>query len=528
LLFIVAVGFGPTVAFVGITLFLQQIMESCEKESEIVLTPAQQAAAKNLLASIPVGDVLVLRADYGMGKTTVLRNVHAAAGGAFVGVRQFMEALKARQPAAIEEAFFDLIEGALANHDLVIVDDLHLVTDVVDSCEYPRSCLLNMALTAILGEAAGRKKKLLFGVNNDDAPSPIRRRAYSWSIEDFGPEDYEGICRAYLEADAADRLDYAKIHRFAPKLNAHQLRSACGWVRRWTDLDTDRFVEYLRSQFLTSNVEIEEVEPVDWNDLKGVDDVIQALEAKIALPFENDALAAELDLKPKRGVLLAGPPGTGKTTIGRALAHRLKGKFFLIDGTVIAGSADFYRTLRQVFKAAKNNAPSVIFIDDTDVIFEGDEERGFYRYLLTMLDGLESASAERVCVMMTAMDISSLPAAMLRSGRVELWLETRLPDEEARAVIIREKLSKLPHPIGAADAALLASASRGLTGADLKAVVEDGKLLFAYDKAKGKLLHPAEDYFLQAIDTIRSNRRKYGRTKPTQLMDAAKVGFNAE
>src|SRR5439155_11393154 len=135
---------------------------------------------------------------------------------------------------------------------------------------------------------------------------------------------------------------------------------------------TDRFIECLAGYDLASNVRIEEVQAVDWSDLKGMDDVIQALEAKIALPLENDALAAELNLKPKRGVLLAGPPGTGKTTIGRALAHRLKGKFFLIDGTVVAGGGEFYDKIGEVFEAAKRNAPSVIFIDDADVIFEGD------------------------------------------------------------------------------------------------------------------------------------------------------------
>src|SRR6185295_469963 len=254
-----------------------------------------------------------------------------------------------------------------------------------------------------------------------------------------------------------------------------------------------------------SNVDLGEVQAVDLKDLKWLDDVLEALEANVVLPLENSELAEELNLKPKRGVLLAGPPGTGKTTIGRALAHRLKSKFFLIDGTVIAGSGDFYGKVEEVFEAAKMNAPSVIFIDDADVILQGDKEPGFYRYLLTMLDGLESASAERVCVIMTVMDVSSLPQAILRSGRVELWLETRLPDAEARAAIVRERLLLLPPPIGGADVAIVASASRGLTGADLKSVVEDGKLMFAHDKANEKPLRQPEDYFLEAIETVRSN-----------------------
>jgi transitional endoplasmic reticulum ATPase len=219
------------------------------------------------------------------------------------------------------------------------------------------------------------------------------------------------------------------------------------------------------------------VAPVGWADLKGIDDLIRALEAKVALPLENDELAAQFQLKPKRGVLLAGPPGTGKTTIGRALAHRLRGKFFLIDGTVVAGSCNFYEQVREIFEAAKRNAPSIIFIDDSDVIFEDSGHHGFYRYLLTMLDGLAGAAAERVCVMLTAMNVGSLPPAVVRSGRVELWLETRAPDTDARASILQDRLRFLPPPLGSADIERLAAASRGLTGADLKAIVEDGKLL---------------------------------------------------
>jgi SpoVK/Ycf46/Vps4 family AAA+-type ATPase len=320
-------------------------------------------------------------------------------------------------------------------------------------------------------------------------------------------------------------LDYENIYRFAPNLNGHQLRKACAWLGREENLDTESFIEYLRTQHMASNVEMAEVQPVNWTDLKGVDEVIRALEAKVVLPFENAELSAQLGLKPKRGVLLSGPPGTGKTTIGRALAHRLKSKFFLIDGTVVAGSNDFYGAVEKIFDEAKSNAPSVVFIDDADVIFEDNEDLGFYRYLLTLLDGLESAKAEKVCVMMTAMDPGSLPPALLRSGRIELWLETKLPNEAARLDILKERMAKLPAPIGSANIAVLARASRGLTGADLKAVVEDGKLLYAHDVASSRPLRMADEYFLEAIETVRSNGRNYGRRRPTKLAGAVKVGF---
>jgi transitional endoplasmic reticulum ATPase len=127
--------------------------------------------------------------------------------------------------------------------------------------------------------------------------------------------------------------------------------------------------------------------------------------------------------------------------------------------------------------------------------------------------------------MMTAMQASSLPAALLRSGRVELWLETRLPDDVARAQILRERISGLPEPLASVNLASITAAARGLTGADLKSVVEDAKLLFAHERSSGACVQSAERYFLEAIATIRKNRRSYSRRSRVEFGGAVEIGF---
>ena len=185
--------------------------------------------------------------------------------------------------------------------------------------------------------AAQAGKRLVFGTEGIHVPG-IYERVPSAHIPPFVVDDYAMLCAAYLAAERARALDVKKIHRFAPNLNARQLGHTCNALRDDPRLDTDRFIDYLREHHMASNVDLGEVQVVDLKDLKGLDDVLESLEANVILPLEKADIAEELGLKAKRGVLLAGPPGTGKTTIGRALAHRLKSKFFLIDGTVVCAT----------------------------------------------------------------------------------------------------------------------------------------------------------------------------------------------
>jgi ATP-dependent 26S proteasome regulatory subunit len=492
---------------------------------DLPLCPAQQQAFQQLMRLLPLGSVFALTGAVGSGRTTLLRLVHGKVGGAFLNMKDFMNALRQHNPIAIEECFEELLLDALNQHSHVIVDDLHLLSNVIGASNplYQRRDLLAGPLTTLTNLAIEMDRKLIVAVV-DSPPGPIAQRCHFAKIREFEAADYESICRLHLGSERSNRLDFAKIFRFARELNAHQLKAACQWLVAFSSaMTTEDFIEYLRANRLSSNVDLGEVQAVNLHDLKGVDDVIRSLEANIIVPLENDELAAELNLKPKRGVLLAGPPGTGKTTVGRALAHRLKSKFFLLDGTFISGTHDFYERVQRLFEMAKQNAPSLLFIDDSDVLFENREVHGagLYRYLLTLLDGLESETAACVCIMMTVMDVGWLPPALVRSGRIELWLDLPMPNEAARLAILNQHLGRLPAALTEVDVAKLAAATDDFSGADLKRLVEDGKTLFAYDKARGLPAKPATEYFVAAIDVVRANKQRYAEAE-------ARKGYNVE
>jgi ATP-dependent 26S proteasome regulatory subunit len=480
------------------------------KPTPIQLCPAQQRTFDQIKSVLPLFSILGVTGNPGTGKSTILRSLHEQTGGAWIAMRELLEVFRNRHPLALEEGFHEIVESALKKNDHVYLDDFSIFGDVVQGgCgTYPRANLIEAAFHTIAALAESNKKKLIIG--SLYFPHSLQTKGYVAHIPMFEQDDYAFFCRTYLGPELAERLDFRKVHRFARNLAGYDLKTVGILLRGQQDLTTERYIDTLRSFGLTSNVQLTEVQQVTLAELKGVDDVIKSLETNVVVPLEQMELAEELHLRPKRGVLLVGPPGTGKTTVGRALAHRLKSKFFLIDGTYISGTANFYSSVHHVFQQAKHNAPAIIFVDDSDAIFESGEELGLYRYLLTMLDGLESESVGQVCVMMTAMDVGHLPPALIRSGRIELWLEMRLPDETARTEIVQRMLAP---PFDAIDVGQIAAMTNGFTGADLKRLLDDGKNLYAFDRVDNKPLRPMTEYFLSAVETVKENKVKYAEAE---------------
>jgi ATP-dependent 26S proteasome regulatory subunit len=487
---------------------MNNVIAATSVNALLPLSPAQQECFESALLYLQRSQLVSLWGPTGKGISLILRHVHARLGGTLLTAKDLI-APDGMHPLALEEWLRNVLVQNLKTTDLLIIDDLSLFLEVISQ---------DSTLSAFPRKSYGRLVgQMLSDFVNTTGKQVLTRGSHNWGTHantlylkapEFKAVDYQHICRTILGNERTQHVEFDRIFHYAQKLDGHDLRKACNWLMNEPSLTTQQLLDYFQAKGLSSNVDLNQVAPVEFSDLKGMDDLLSAIEIHLITPLEDEALASELGIKPKRGILLAGPPGTGKTSIGRALAHRLKSKFFLIDGTFISDRSNFYTRVNCVFESAAANVPAIIFIDDTDVIFEGGET-GLYRYLLTMLDGLESEKASRVCVMMTAMNVASLPPALIRSGRIELWLETKLPDEAGRAAILRDLVAKGPEAFRELHVNRLGNATDGLTGADLKRLFEDGKLLYAYDRIKKNPLREPTNYFLDAIETVRQNKQRY-------------------
>ena len=224
-----------------------------------------------------------------------------------------------------------------------------------------------------------------------------------------------------------------------------------------------------------------EIPQVSYDDIGGLDNEIKKIREMVELPLRHPELFKRLGVEAPKGVLLHGPPGTGKTMLAKAVAGETSSNFTYIGGPEIVSK--FYgeseEKLREIFKEAEENAPSIIFIDEIDSLapkrdeVSGETERRIVAQMLALMDGLKSRG--KVVVIGATNRPNSIDEALRRPGRFDREIEISIPDRDGRFDILQIHTRGMPLASDV-DLGRLADLTHGYAGADLNALTKEAAM----------------------------------------------------
>ena len=251
-----------------------------------------------------------------------------------------------------------------------------------------------------------------------------------------------------------------KIHKIAPKAVVKIERSTAVTILTETSID-----KKIR---------------VTFEEIGGLKTQTKRMREIVELPLKHPEIFTRLNIEPHSGILLYGPPGCGKTLIAKVLASESEANFYSINGPEIMNKyyGETEARLRDIFKEAKENSPSVIFIDEIDAIAPkreeayGDVEKRVVAQLLALMDGLNDRG--NVIVLGATNRPESVDPALRRPGRFDREIEISVPNADGRLEILQIHTRGMP--LQDVDLKTLAAELHGYTGADIKSLCREAAM----------------------------------------------------
>jgi len=263
----------------------------------------------------------------------------------------------------------------------------------------------------------------------------------------FGP-GIEGFARRGLSKRPVvqgDRIFIPGMTLFAEALPFAVLQTTPKGIVKVTN-DTDIVIK----DEAIDDVDVGQSEGITYEDIGGIGQQLLKVREMIELPLKHPELFRRLGIDPPKGVLLHGPPGTGKTMIAKAVATEVNAHFKSINGPEIISKyyGESEKQLREIFDEAAENAPAIIFIDEIDSIcpkreeVSGEVERRVVAQMLTLMDGMEGR--DNVVVIGATNRRDALDPALRRPGRFDREIEIGVPDREGRSEIMDVHTRQMP------------------------------------------------------------------------------------
>jgi len=522
------------------------LKEEVKKVREMIEIPLKRPELFEKLGIAPPKGVL-MHGPPGTGKTLLAKAVASESDAHFIAING--PEIMSKYVGGSEENLREYFEEAEENSpSIIFIDELDAIAPKREETngEVERRTVAQL-LTLMDGLKSRGQVVVIGATNRPDSLDPALRRPGRFDREiEIGVPDSEER-KEVLEIHTrnmplADDVDLDKIANTTHGCVGADLESLCKEaamrvVRRiLPEIKSDdeeipeevmKKIVVTGNDFKSAQKEIQpsalrevlvQIPDIKWDDIGGLGDVKQELKEAVEWPLKHPETFQRLGIRPPKGTLLYGVPGTGKTLLAKAVASESEANFISVKGPELLSKwvGESEKGVREIFRKAKQASPTVIFFDEIDAIAStrsgNDTDSGVTKrvvnQLLTEMDGLEELEDVAIIAATNRPDI--LDAGLMRPGRFDRHIEVAKPDEEARISIFNVHTKDMPLSKDV-DIEKLAKSTEGYVGADIEAVCREAAMLALRDNLEANEI--TNDYFKQAIDKV-----KPGKTQEEELI----------
>jgi len=485
--------------------------EEIQRVREMVELPLRHPELFQRLGIEPPKGVL-LQGPPGCGKTLLARAVANESEANFFSINgpEIMSKFYGESEARLREIFQQAQQNSPS---IIFIDELDAIAPKREEVTGEVERRVVAQLLALMDGLSGRGNVIVIGATNrPGALDPALRRPGRFDREiEIGVPDKQAryeivqvhtrgmplaedvdlkklseMSHGYTGADVAAlcrETAMKALRRYLPQINLEEERIPPSVLEKM-EVKMDDFMDAYKEITPTAMREVYiEVPTVRWEDIGGLEEVKQELKEAVEWPLKNPEIFKRVGIRPPKGILLYGPPGCGKTLLGRAVATESEANFITIKGPEVFSKwvGESEKAIREVFRKARMAAPSVIFFDEIDSLVprrglgfadSGVTERVISQ-LLTEMDGI--LTLEDIVVIAATNRPDIVDPAILRPGRFDRLIYVPEPDEKSRLRIFEIYIKNMPLA-KSVDIKHLASITKNYSGADIDAVCREAAM----------------------------------------------------